>query len=81
MLFGSRRMVVGIAILSIAAACGMTYVLYGTMQYVFRLGLDEQLKSVAAVAALVVAVTRPMGAWLFAIYDGRRLPGGAVERG
>ncbi len=36
---------------------------------------------IAAVAALVVAMARPMGAWLFAVYDGRRLPGGGVERG
>jgi K+-transporting ATPase ATPase A chain len=36
---------------------------------------------IALVAALVVAMARPMGAWLFAIYDGRRLPGGVVERG
>ncbi len=35
----------------------------------------------AIVAALVVTLARPMGAWLFAIYDGRRLPGGAVEHG
>jgi len=36
---------------------------------------------IAVVAALVVAMARPVGAWLFALYDGRRLPGGAVERG
>ena len=36
---------------------------------------------IAIVAALVVAMARPMGAWLFALYDGRRLPGAAVERG
>ena len=36
---------------------------------------------IAVVAALVVAMARPMGAWLFALYDGRRLPGAAVERG
>ena len=36
---------------------------------------------IAVVAALVVAMARPMGAWLFALYDGRALPGGAVERG
>ncbi len=36
---------------------------------------------IAAVAALVVAMARPMGAWLFALYDGRAAPGGAVERG
>ncbi len=36
---------------------------------------------IALVAALVVAMARPMGAWLFALYDGRALPGSAVERG
>jgi K+-transporting ATPase ATPase A chain len=36
---------------------------------------------IALVAALLVAMARPMGAWLFALYDGRALPGGAVERG
>ncbi len=36
---------------------------------------------IAVVAALVVAMARPMGAWLFALYDGRRLPGAVAERG
>jgi len=31
--------------------------------------------------ALTIAMARPFGAWLFALYDGRRLPFGAVERG
>ena len=36
---------------------------------------------IAVFAALVVAMARPMGAWLFTLYDGRALPGGAIERG
>ncbi len=36
---------------------------------------------IALYAALLVAMARPMGAWLFALYDGRKLPGSAVERG
>ena len=36
---------------------------------------------IAVYAALLVAMARPMGAWLFALYDGRRLPGNIVERG
>ncbi len=36
---------------------------------------------IAVYAVLLIAIAKPMGAWLFALYDGRRLPGGAVERG
>ena len=36
---------------------------------------------IALVAALVVALARPVGAWLFAVYDDRHLPGAAIERG
>ena len=36
---------------------------------------------IAVFAAVVVAMARPMGAWLFALYDGRAMPGGAIERG
>ena len=35
---------------------------------------------IAVVAGLTVAMARPAGAWLFALYDYRRLPGNAVER-
>ena len=36
---------------------------------------------IAAFALLLIALTRPMGAWLLALYDRRPLPGGIVERG
>ena len=37
---------------------------------------------ILAFAALVAALARPMGAWLFALYDGRAIAvGGALERG
>ena len=36
---------------------------------------------IAIFAALVVAMARPMGAWLFALYEGRAMPGGFIERG
>ena len=36
---------------------------------------------IAVYAALLIAMAKPMGAWLFALYDGRALPGRVVERG
>jgi K+-transporting ATPase ATPase A chain len=36
---------------------------------------------IAAFALLLIALTRPMGAWLLALYDRRPLPGGIVGRG
>lgn len=36
---------------------------------------------IAAFALLLIALTRPMGEWLLALYDRRPLPGGIVERG
>jgi len=36
---------------------------------------------IAIYAALLIAMARPMGAWLFAIYDGRQMPGGGIARG
>ena len=36
---------------------------------------------IAVYAALLIAMAKPMGAWLYALYDGRALPGRAVERG
>ena len=35
---------------------------------------------IAVFAALLIAMARPMGAWLFALYDGRRMPGSDIER-
>jgi signal transduction histidine kinase len=45
-------MALGVSLLSIAVTAAMTYVLYGAMQRVFRLGLNERLEAMAAVAAL-----------------------------
>ena len=36
---------------------------------------------IAIYAALLIVMARPMGAWLFALYDGRQLRGAAIERG
>jgi len=36
---------------------------------------------IAVYAALLIVMTRPMGACLYALYDGRALPGAAIERG
>ena len=52
MLLGGRWMVAGIVLVSLAATCGVTYVLYGTAQHVFRLGIDDRLKSMASIAAV-----------------------------
>ena len=36
---------------------------------------------IAVYAALLIAMAKPMGSWLFALYDGRALPGRVVEHG
>jgi len=36
---------------------------------------------IAVYVALLIAMAKPMGSWLFALYDGRALPGRVVEHG
>lgn len=49
---GNKFTVLAIILVSTLATVGMTYVLYTTMQSVFRANLDERLESIAATAAL-----------------------------
>lgn len=51
MLLGGRWTVVAILSASLVATSGMTYVLYRTMQQVFRAAIDERLSSMASIAA------------------------------
>lgn len=51
-LFGRRRTVALIVVASLAVTCAMTYVLYRSMQHVFRVGIDERLTSIASVGAV-----------------------------
>lgn len=50
--WASRVVILAVVIGSVAAAAGMTILLYTQMQQVFRVGLDERLKELAAVAAV-----------------------------
>lgn len=50
-LFGRRSTVVLIVAVSLVVTCAMTYVLYRSMQHVFRVGIDERLTGIASVGA------------------------------
>src|SRR5215212_8766949 len=43
---------VTVVLFSLAAACGITYLLYGAVQHVFRIAIDERLQAMASIAAL-----------------------------
>lgn len=49
---GGGWIALGVVLISIAVSGGMTYILYGSMQRVFREGIDERLKSMASIAAI-----------------------------